>query len=232
MTCSIFSSYCCASSVMFLNRQTDRTDITDTRERRQAWSTMLERGQPGGGGGGGGGGTNESHRKFINTFWSSDKFNWNRYRYTDEWRGSKTISFSAAEMIFREPCHDQTGPLTSNSLSSHRFGEIIQGWTLGLDPHAHSINMCKKVVYVLCARTVPVVDAGLGLPVPQTYLHSSRNVDGQPSLKLCTRPQTRLQLDDLREDEQLSLAYIYLFSSLKWIPRKTPKLWICSICKA
>lgn len=46
---------------------------------------------------------------------------------------------------------------------------------------------------------IPVVDAGLGLSVPQTDLHASRNINGQPSLKLCTRLQTRLQLDDLQE---------------------------------
>lgn len=52
-------------------------------------------------------------------------------------------------------------------------------------------------VLVKCFMTVPVVHAGLGLSVPQTDLHSSRDVDSEPTLELRARPQARLQVDDL-----------------------------------
>lgn len=53
--------------------------------------------------------------------------------------------------------------------------------------------------------TVPVVDAGLGLPVPQTDLHASRDVDGQSSLELGVCSQARLQLDQL-EDQRWTVG--------------------------
>lgn len=52
-----------------------------------------------------------------------------------------------------------------------------------------------------CFRDVPVVDTGLGLSVPQTDLHASRNVNGETSLKLRTCLQTRLELDDLKDSK-------------------------------
>lgn len=54
-----------------------------------------------------------------------------------------------------------------------------------------------KVVYF----NVPVVNTGLGLSVPQTDLHASRNVNGETSLKLRTCLQTRLELDDLKDSK-------------------------------
>lgn len=59
-------------------------------------------------------------------------------------------------------------------------------------------------VLVKCFMTVPVVHAGLGLSVPQTDLHSSWDVDSEPTLELRARPQTRLQVDDLVDQDMRS----------------------------
>lgn len=61
-----------------------------------------------------------------------------------------------------------------------------------------------------CLWAVPVVHAGLGLPVPQTYLHASRDINCKPSLELCTRLQTRLELDHLEETEYETWSYLII----------------------
>ena len=65
--------------------------------------------------------------------------------------------------------HDCTWGYGSNTVRSpyHYVKDLLLAWF-----------SWKKVVLLYCLWTVPIVHAGLGLPVPQTDLHASRNVDG------------------------------------------------------